>query len=46
MKRFIILTILIITSAVAFAQMGTDLRIGGELLTDQRFFLKDGNDWA
>lgn len=46
MKRFIISTFLIITSAVAFAQMGSDLRIGGELLTDQRFFLKDGNDWA
>lgn len=46
MKRFIISTFLIVTSAVGFAQMSSDLRIGGELLTDQRFFLKDGNDWA
>lgn len=46
MKRFIISTFLIILSGFAFAQGSSDLRIGGELLTDQRFFLKDGNDWA
>ncbi len=46
MKRFIILISCIIFTATAFAQVGSDLRIGGELLTDQRFFLEDGNDWA
>ena len=33
-------------SVGAFAQVGSNLRIGGELLTDQRFFLKNGNDWV
>ena len=45
---FTLFIVLIISTNVANAQENDDnkLRLSGELLTDQRFLLKDPNDWA
>ncbi|MCK5822649.1 MAG: hypothetical protein KAG95_01505 [Bacteroidales bacterium] len=37
---------LIITSNITKAQEDNKLKLSGELLTDQRFLLKDQNNWA
>ncbi|MDN5291470.1 MAG: hypothetical protein PWQ06_1709 [Anaerophaga sp.] len=45
-KLFQILVFLILTLGITHAQEANNLKLSGELFTDQRFLLKSPNDWA
>jgi hypothetical protein len=45
-KLFQILVFLILTLGITHAQEADNLKLSGELFTDQRFLLKSPNDWA
>ncbi|HCC85097.1 MAG: hypothetical protein XD81_0443 [Bacteroidetes bacterium 38_7] len=45
-KLFQLLVFLILTLGITHAQEADNLKLSGELFTDQRFLLKSPNDWA
>ena len=45
-KNIFLMLLLVTVSSVTNAQEETNLKLSGELLTDQRFLLKSPNDWA
>jgi len=46
MKLLLTLLVLIFATSITKAQEENNLKISGELLTDDRVLLKDNNNWA
>ena len=45
-KNIFLVLLLVTVSSVTNAQEENNLKLSGELLTDQRFLLESPNDWA